>query len=239
MRYKHYSFDLWLTLIKSNPQFKVERAKYLHGHFNPTKMPLEVVSIIIKEVDEMCNRINEIYGGSINALEMYLMVLHRLEFPIHTMSKMDVIAVYHYIEGIFLKYPPVFFSEDTLPTLLKLREKHCTMSILSNTGFIMGSTIDKVLDKHLVLPTGESLRNLFLFILYSDELGVSKPNKMAFDFAKKLYTQRTGTVIPVGQMIHIGDNHKADGRGAKEAGLSSQMINAENEPFTIKDLLIL
>ncbi|RZL31784.1 MAG: HAD family hydrolase, partial [Pedobacter sp.] len=23
--YKHYSFDLWLTLIKSNPTFKLER----------------------------------------------------------------------------------------------------------------------------------------------------------------------------------------------------------------------
>ncbi len=27
---KHYSFDLWFTLIKSNPKFKEERAKFFH-----------------------------------------------------------------------------------------------------------------------------------------------------------------------------------------------------------------
>jgi len=35
--YRHYSFDLWLTLIKSNPGFKAERAHYFFENYNPLK----------------------------------------------------------------------------------------------------------------------------------------------------------------------------------------------------------
>ena len=39
--YKHYSFDLWLTLIKSNPTFKKERALFFHKHLNAAGKSLE------------------------------------------------------------------------------------------------------------------------------------------------------------------------------------------------------
>src|SRR5690348_14119191 len=37
----HYSFDLWLTLIRSNPAFKRERAQYFFHHHNGKAKPVE------------------------------------------------------------------------------------------------------------------------------------------------------------------------------------------------------
>jgi putative hydrolase of the HAD superfamily len=48
--YKHYSFDLWLTLIKSNPIFKKERALFFHQHLNAAKKSIEEVEITKKQV---------------------------------------------------------------------------------------------------------------------------------------------------------------------------------------------
>jgi putative hydrolase of the HAD superfamily len=42
--YQHYSFDLWLTLIKSNPYFKIERTKIFHRDFNPAGKSIDDVA---------------------------------------------------------------------------------------------------------------------------------------------------------------------------------------------------
>ena len=70
--YKHYSFDLWLTLIKSNPNFKKERALFFHKNFNSKKKNIEEIEKIFRQVDIICNSINEKTGKNIDADEMYL-----------------------------------------------------------------------------------------------------------------------------------------------------------------------
>jgi putative hydrolase of the HAD superfamily len=44
--YKHYSFDLWLTLIRSNPLFKQQRSRIFHQQYNTLGKPLEEVERI-------------------------------------------------------------------------------------------------------------------------------------------------------------------------------------------------
>lgn len=39
-KFKHYSFDLWLTLIKSNPEFKLKRTIFFYDKFNRLKKSL-------------------------------------------------------------------------------------------------------------------------------------------------------------------------------------------------------
>ena len=60
--YKHYSFDLWLTLIKSNPRFKQERTSYFYEKFNTKNKSIEEVALIFRQVDLMVNAINEKTG---------------------------------------------------------------------------------------------------------------------------------------------------------------------------------
>jgi len=91
--------------------------------------------------------------------------------------------------------------------------------LLSNTGFIKGITLRKVL-KSLAID------QYFDFQLYSDEVGLSKPNQELFQLMIKEALLLNH--VPLKQIIHIGDNPKADIWGADMAGISSLLINSNN-----------
>src|SRR5690242_9186347 len=92
--YQHFSFDLWLTLIRSNPAFKDKRAEYFHQHFNYSNMPLEGVKHTFRQVDIMCNLINEKTGKNIDADEMYLMVLSTMNDGDKAVWNIDIEKLY-------------------------------------------------------------------------------------------------------------------------------------------------
>ncbi len=235
MRYKHYSFDLWLTLIKSDPIFKQERDRHFFEKFNRKGRTLPEVSAIIKEVDNACNAINEVAGGSITPFEMYAMVLLKLDYPIKDLTRMDMIAIYHYIETLFLKHPPVPYSEDTVSTLIKLKRDGATLSILSNTGFIMGSTIKKLFTQHFKIHMGLDLNSLFIFQMYSDEMRASKPSQSVFDhLLVNCLNHHDCRATAPRHILHVGDNEFADA-GAKQSFIDHMIINSNNK--TIKNLL--
>lgn len=65
--YRHYSFDLWLTLIRSNPAFKQKRTEYFHQNFNYSHKSIDEVALAFRQIDIMCNTINEKTGKNIDA----------------------------------------------------------------------------------------------------------------------------------------------------------------------------
>ena len=228
--YKHYSFDLWMTLIKSNPQFKTERTKYFFKHFNHKEKTIEETRIIFRQVDVMCNAINEKTGSNIQAEEMYLMVISAMNDYIFPLQDVDIVKLYHDMEALVLQYVPVIYSVDTTEVLHCIKEKsNAGFSLLSNTGFIKGITLRKVLEQL-------KISYYFDFQLYSDEEGMSKPN---VNFFKLLITEaaaiRGDTITNLKEIIHIGDNLKADIGGAEQAGISSLLINSNH--LTISNLL--
>lgn len=220
MKYNHYSFDLWLTLIKSNPEFKHKRSEYFFEHFNRQNFSLEQVISIIRDIDDMCNSVNETTGFSINALEMYSMVLYKMGYPINKTGQDELISIYHNCQQIMDFYPPVLFDENTLPTLKKLKESGKTLSIMSNTGFITGQTLVKHL-KRL------EIHDLFDFFIFSDELKMSKPNPAVFGvLAYRAFAERR-------HILHVGDSERAD----KSDDIDCFLINGDTGK-TIKDLLL-
>lgn len=204
--YNHYSFDLWLTLIKSNPEFKHERARYFYKKkYNPNDFSVDQIKILISEIDVMCNEVNEIVGKSIDALEMYAIVLRKLGVSANLVNYHNMLKLYADIEEIFMKYPPVFYDEHTIPTIAQLAVKS-NLSILSNTGFIKGSTLRKFL-------RSSGLDLYFEFMLFSDEEDLSKPNPVFFMkviqsiYEKNLYEYNS---VRKYNILHVGDNQKAD-----------------------------
>ena len=220
--YRHYSFDLWLTLIKSNPGFKQERACYFHKQYNSKGKSLEEVVRIFREVDLLCNAINEKTGGNITAEEMYLMVISKINDHTLSFQEIDLIELMTKMEELLFAHLPVVYSMDTPGVLSQLKSREdVTISILSNTGFIKGKTLRKVLDYLELSP-------FFDFQLYSDELGMSKPNKAFFEqLIQQVTTHRKGSLKP-GNVIHVGDNPIADIEGAKSIGIESLLINSNN-----------
>lgn len=223
---KHYSFDLWLTLIRSNADFKEVRAKYFKEKFNPFNRSLAEVKDIIRNVDLCCNSTNEIVGKNIDALEMYCMVLYQLGNNLSDFTATKLNEMYAEIEQIFYKYPPVLYDEDTVSTLWCLSQT-ATLSILSNTGFIKGHTLKTFIAKSDLSQID------FRFMLFSDEHGMSKPNPFFFSKINRAIPHLNNYEI-----LHVGDNPNADGVGAQSAGIGHVIINNQNSsPFTIKHLL--
>jgi len=220
--FKHYSFDLWLTLIKSNPTFKVERAKHFHARYNTADKSLAEVNAIFRSVDLMVNNINEKTGKNIDAEEMYLMVISLINDYSIDFNAVDVDNLYTEMEVLLLEHMPLIYCSESLDVLNRLKDSgKSTISLLSNTGFIKGVTLRKIL-KHL------KIADALDFQLYSDEVRMSKPNPMFFQLMLDTIDREKHTSLELHDVIHIGDNPIADCSGAEAMGIQSLLINSNH-----------
>lgn len=228
--YQHYSFDLWLTLIKSNPDFKIGRAKYFHRHHNAHHKSVEEIAAIFRRVDLMVNAINEKTGKNIDADEMYLMVIDSIHDGQLNLDEVDLPHLQTKMEELLFLYPPLLYSDVTFSTLMHLKQNSGgTFSLLSNTGYITGKTLRKVLALH-------QLGDFFDFQLYSDETGMSKPNAAFFGvMLNNISICNPGKSIPLAGIIHVGDNPRNDTAAADAFGISSLLINSNQQ--TILNLI--
>lgn len=219
-KYQHYSFDLWLTLIRSNPAFKQERARFFHQNFNYRNKSLEEVTAVFRQVDVMCNTINEVTGKNIDADEMYLMVISMMNDGHVQLHDLDTDSLYEEMNYLVNKHLPVVYCDATAGVLEQIkRNGGSTISILSNTGFIKGQTLRGILRQL-------GLDSYFDFQLYSDEAGMSKPNKAFFQLMLD-HIPVAGGLAP-DRVIHVGDNPRADVAGASSVGIQSLLINSNN-----------
>jgi len=221
--YKHYSFDLWLTLIKSNPTFKLERTKYFHAKFNAKQKSMDEVGAIFRQVDLMVNAINEKTGKNVDADEMYLMVISMINDFSFAFNEVDLEKIYHDMEELLFEHMPLVYCENCLPVLSQIKESNLSSTnILSNTGFIKGNTLKKVLH-HLQID------QFIDFQLYSDEVRLSKPNPKFFELMLNNIDRSKHPELDLKHIIHVGDNPHADIRGANAMGIQSMLINSNNQ----------
>ena len=209
----HFSFDLWLTLIKSHPEFKAKRVELFSSFFNVDK-PIEEVAKTVKYYDDLCNTINEVTGGNIDTFEIYLMILGSLDVDVKQLNKEKLNAFYNKSEELFLEYKPVVIFENIHDFFEDIKNQGKTINILSNTGFIKGKTMRKFL-------IHENLDQYIDFHIYSDEINCSKPNPLIFQEVKNKIKDQD---LPLHQILHIGDNPVADYQGAKAFGFNAHLL---------------
>jgi len=220
--YEHYSFDLWLTLIKSNPLFKPARIDYFFENYNFSKKNKIEIKKIFRKVDLMCNLINEKVGKNVDAMEMYLIVLYLLDEKDHGIDAIEMAELYQQMEELVLENIPILLNQNIRPTLMKIREQGATTSILSNTGFIKGTTLRKVLTKLKIL-------DLFDFVIFSDEIDISKPNDKIYELLyNEVKVLKKSNSIKKEKIVHIGDNYTADYLGAKDFGFNAIFVDQLN-----------
>ncbi|MBP2618939.1 HAD family hydrolase [Chryseobacterium jejuense] len=209
----HFSFDLWLTLIKSHPEFKTKRVELFSSFFN-VDAPIEVVARTVKYYDDLCNTINEVTGGNIDTFEIYLMILGALNIDVKLLNKEKLNEFYVKSEELFLEYKPVVIFENIHDFFDEIKNQGKTINILSNTGFIKGKTMRKFL-------IHENLDQYIDFHIYSDEINCSKPNPLIFQEVKNNLKDQD---LPLHQILHIGDNPVADYKGATDFGFSAYLL---------------
>ena len=225
--YKHYSFDLWMTLIRSNPSFKKERAAFFYSNFNGAKKTIQEIELIFRQVDLMCNAINEKTGKNIDSEEMYMMVIYQMNDGQDHFPDIDLDWLYAEMENLVMKYMPVAYGIETSETLNKIKDTgDTTISLLSNTAFIKGITLRKVLKEI-------ELEHFFDFQLYSDESGLSKPNSRFFlQMVEQAVQHRKEDKIELNEIIHVGDNKNADILGAEAIGINSLLVNSNENTIS-------
>lgn len=211
--HSHFSFDLWLTLIKSHPEFKAKRVELFSSFFD-VKKPIDEVAKVVKYYDDLCNSINEVIGGNVDTFEIYLLILNALEVDVKQMNKDQLNQFYQKSEDLFLEYKPVVIFENLHQFFDEIKNQGKTINILSNTGFIKGKTMRKFL-------ISENLDQYIDFHIYSDELNCSKPNPIVFQEVKNLIKNKD---LKMNQILHVGDNPVADYKGAKDFGFNAHLI---------------
>ena len=212
-RHDHFSFDLWLTLIKSHPEFKTKRVGLFSSFFNVDK-PIEEVAKAVKYYDDLCTTINEVIGGNVDTFEIYLLILNSLNVDIKQLNQDNFKEFYQKSEDLFLEYKPVVIFKELHNFFDEIKNQGKTINILSNTGFIKGKTMRKFL-------INENLEQYIDFHIYSDEIKCSKPNPLVFQEVKN---QIRNQELQMDQILHIGDNPIADYKGAKDFGFSAHLL---------------
>jgi putative hydrolase of the HAD superfamily len=225
-RFKHISFDLWLTLIKSNPDFKMKRSRLLAEFFD---IPFDTSHInnTIKKYDVLFNRIAEVSGKHVHQTHMWLIILNELGCKTEELPAQKIDAFNKQAEQVFFDNSPVLIDENSDKVLSKIASHGITINLLSNTGFIEGHMLRKLL-------AGWGLDRYFSFQLYSDETGLAKPGAAAFECLfnniQKIQT------INKSDILHIGDNKTADVEGARQFGLSAALLSPDQKiSMLIKD----
>lgn len=209
----HFSFDLWLTLIKSHPEFKQKRVELFTSFFDVDK-PIDKIAKTVKYYDDLCNTINEVTGGNIDTFEIYLMILGSLDVDIRQIDNEKLEGFYLKSEELFLEYKPVVIFENIKEFFNHIKNQGKTVNVLSNTGFIKGRTMRKFLIQ-------EELDQYIDFHIYSDEINISKPNPLIFQEVKNNLKDQD---LPMHRILHIGDNPVADYKGAKDFGFSAHLL---------------
>jgi putative hydrolase of the HAD superfamily len=208
---RHYSFDLWKTLLVSHPAFKPTRAEYFFTHCNPKRKTQAEVTATFLRLDYANTSICEQTGLHVAAQIMYAQVLMALcEHDLDAFSSLDIHALKVQMDTLFRAHPPQLLHESIPERLQQIREV-ATLSILSNTGFAEGPILRPILRD---LGIGD----LFHFQVYSDEVGVSKPNPEIFTHLLQGATQLNPGITPQ-EIAHIGDNALADYTGANRVDM--------------------
>lgn len=212
--YSHFSFDLWLTLIRSNPEFKNKR-NLLFKDFFEIDSSIERVSEVVRYYDVLCNNINEKTGLNLSTYEIYYLILNALEVDLSLNDVNRLGEFYQETETLFFNYKPELIFPHIKLQFEEIVNEGKSINILSNTGFIKGKSLRKIIAYY-------ELDSSIDFQIYSDEVGFSKPNnemfQLVFDQVNKLRKTEKK------EILHIGDNSIADYNGAVNFGFEAHLL---------------
>ncbi len=223
---KAISFDLWNTLITSNPAFK-DAQLTLFSHF--LNIDVLTLSPALHYLDKELDKKAEKTCVQTDFTERINLLAQKLACPLPTGAG-KVQDLYDAQASLFLQHLP-YESEEKIGKLLTilstpnahtlqtpLNKDGVMLFLVSNTGFIAGKTLRLAMD---ALNIGTQWK----LMLFSDEIGYSKPDKRIF--APLLHE----TGLKSSDILHIGDNFITDYQGARKCGLASQLYTKHLPTF--------
>ncbi len=200
---KLVSYDIWKTLIKSNPVYVQARATMIAETLGFEDRVPEVKNALRVACDELDGHtdLTGIQHGVLERLQLTAKLLDVTQPPERELEQLvDRLSDEH------IEILPVL-TESTVPdTLRQLHELGMKVGVISNTGMTEGRTLRAIFERL-------GIRQYVDYEIFSDEVGIAKPDMAIFT---KLAEQAD---IEPSSIIHIGDNELADFGGATSKGL--------------------
>lgn len=210
--YKLVSFDIWGTLLKSNPIF-VEARNILFsevlGHDD-----LVHLGIIKDEVDFEMDYASETTGEDANFNKRLNLMMEKLQKSKDQFQESFFEDVRGKLNKLFLDHLPGLIEPKTIELFKELKRRGIKIAIISNTGFLHGDTMRPALDSLGVFKYVD-------FALFSNELNCAKPHP---DIYTELLEQ-SGLLSQ--EIIHVGDSVKADYNGAWNSDIHSLLFDPD------------
>jgi putative hydrolase of the HAD superfamily len=215
---KAVTFDLWETLLFEKNGWNLRRrnarcesvAQTL-GKFG-VKLSVEQLALAFEKM--------AFWLESVWRMNNEVTYLDQIRFIIKTASNGLVKMKEEWIDDLSSAYvSPLFevapyLNPDAGKVLHWLKARNKLVGLICNTGLTPGFGLRRFLAR-------EGLAKYFDLMLFSDEVGIRKPNPEMFQIA----TQRL-RVKPY-EIVHVGDNLKSDVWGAKNAGLKAIYFSTE------------
>lgn len=120
---KHISFDLWMTLIQSHPEFKLRRAQLIIDMFGLTGTVASQIDVYVRKVDKVFDRKNMISGQKLSANKMYCKVLQKMLPDSEIVTEEKAVELRTKSDKLFLEYSPVFFEREYCEHTVILKRK--------------------------------------------------------------------------------------------------------------------
>lgn len=216
------SFDLWMTLIRNDGRrFKDARNVLLGGHLVPN-YSCEEFDVIMRAVDKQADGIAESRGADVMFRERVEMLAAAVDAEVPNEESMR--ALYARQGELFKQMPPVLLDPTTPELFDRLKAAGYQLAAMSNTGFMLADQMRPALDQ---LGIGQK----FDYQVFSSEVGYAKPDKRIFEHLLRL----TGTTPD--NIIHVGDNPRADVGGATSMGMRAILLDESMPLRTIVEEL--
>lgn len=192
---KHISFDVWNTLITPSKEYGKHRTKAIARHFGVTE---EEAKQAYKQCKKFLDNTAELVGFGMSVLNNWKLLEKTLG-----KSGTDLRMIIAECDDLFEQYQPEF-TQELKEELIKLKERGFTLSIKSNTNYISGQVLAKVLFNDL---------KVFSFQHYSDMCEIAKPHHDFYELTfGELYSNQETRSIQLDEILHIGDNMITDGK---------------------------
>ena len=235
MNIKAVTFDLWATLLLEENGADARRMKARCNNITKVlngfgfDVSIQQVSTALAATTPSLLKIWELNRDVTTQEQIKLIVDNILRGMVTLKPELVKELSDAYVSPLF-EVPP-YLNPDTRELLHWLKEQNMKITIICNTGRTPGSALRRFLEE-------EDISGYFDLMLFSDEVGIRKPDPQIF-----LMTAERINVKPC-EIIHIGDDLKNDVWGARNAGFmtihlsteTSRDMVAESDPTSLVSL---
>jgi putative hydrolase of the HAD superfamily len=205
------TFDFWCTLFEPGQDTLRTRARRLAGWLDASEDAVHTTLVEAWELHNAEWRAGRCWG----ARELAHLLLRRFDPAVGPADGLRELVEHVEMSGVAGGEHVV---EGAAEVILTLRRQGLRLGIISDTGFTPGRVLRRFLDAAGLLQHFKPAA-----LIFSDEVGVPKPNPRIFQAALNALG------VQPDETVHVGDLRSTDVVGASAMGMGSVRFKGSND----------